>query len=279
MRRLFPLLLLLALPACGGGGEQPLRVAAPSASPAGGAPVLQLTGRCYGACAFVDPLGLPARVLYADGTVVAAEHTGPDPVATLRRGQADPARVRDLVALARRAGLDVGGESTLTYPDGPFFADGGGDVLTGRLDGRTTTVESPQSYDAALDGSSSDPEQRRLLRELAEALRALPAGEPYDADGVVLRAEPAGESASDGGAWTGPALADLPADGAARCAVLTGPEAARALEAVAQDGFPTVHTDGGRRWSVQARPVLPHERTCTDVAGTVAAADAGTARP
>jgi hypothetical protein len=299
LQALLATVLVTGLAACGDAAEPEQRLAQEPAVTAGGsaaarapgsAPLLQLTSRCYGMCAYVDPLGLPEVALYDDGTVVRAER--PDPMTPVRlvTGSTDPRTVERLVDLARAARL-VGGERTLlTFPEGPFFADGGAEVLTSRLDGETTTVESPQAYDAQHDDASSDPEQRRGLRELAGALRELEASTAYDETRAVLYAEALDDTGQEPRDWPGPALADLPAAQSfppaagerasqQRCAVLDGQDAEAALRATAQDAFPGAYRDGGVLWSVQVRLPLPHEEDCEAVADTVRAASAGTTPP
>ncbi len=231
-------------------------------------PLLQLAAVCYGACAFVDPLGLPDVILYGDGRVVRTSHALPDPRPTFRTGQVPADRVAELAAQARDAGLAGGIRTTLGFRQ-VSFADGGGDVLTSILDGKQTTVESPQSYDATLDSDSTDPAGRAALRALAEALRSLAAEAPYEDARVVLRATPSPYADGQPVPWTGPRLTDLPNDGSGRCIILEGEPARVTLAAVAQDAFPTVYAEGGREFRVAARPTLPHERTCAEVEETV----------
>ncbi len=279
MRRLAvpPALALLALTACGGAPDpvtlQPSAVAdcqdtASCSRFDPDVPVLRMSSVCYGACAYVTPLGLPDVVLYGDGRVVRSTHALPDPRPVLTTGQVPPGRVAELAVQARAAGLTGGQRTTLGFT-GISVADGGGDVLTAVLDGQQTTVESPQAYDASLDGSSSDPARRAALRTLGEALRGLAADTPYDDDRVVLRADPSPYQDSDAAAWTGPQLTGLPNDSSGRCNIVTGEAARVTLSAVSQDAFPTVHQEGDREFLVEARPALPHEQTCPDVAESV----------
>lgn len=235
-------------------------------APAGGAPLLALHQPCYGLCVASSPLGLPAVTVYANGRVVRSWRTGSSVRPTLTTGSVSPSEVARLALLARQAQLTGGGATTLGFRN-RVYADGGGDVLTARLSGRTTTVESPQAYDEAADTASTDPEQRRALRVLSEALQDLPTPDPYPASSVVVRAEP--RPGQVGRVWTGPALAGLPADADARCAVLSGEPAGQALEAVIEDAFPSSYSDAGRVWIVAARPALPHEQDCAAVAETV----------
>lgn len=246
------------------------------------APVLQVTSVCYGGCASVSVLGLPDAVLYGDGRVVRSTRQLPDPRPALTTGGVSTERVAELVALAEQGGLTGGGRSLLPRPEN--VADGGGDVLTARLGGEVTTVESPFAYDSPLgpgpepgsdEPGSDQTAQRTLLRRLAEALRGTSGTTPYPGDRVVLRAEPSPYETADAPAWTGPRLADLPVEDGARCAVLTGEPARGALAAVAQDAFPGVYTEGGGALLVQARPALPHEDTCADVAETVRTSTGG----
>ncbi len=278
----FPLAGLLTSTACGGSAGS---LSSAPTTPSGcddsacgrfdpAVPVLQLSSVCYGACAWTDPLGLPDVVVYGDGRVVRTSHAPPDPRPTFSTGQVPPDRVAGLAAQARGAGLSGGIRTTLEFRQ-VAFADGGGDVLSSRVDGKQTTVESPQSYDATLDADSTDPARRAALRDLAGALRALTAEAPYEDDRVVLRATPRPDGEGQAVPWTGPRLVDLPNDGNGRCVVLTGEPARATLAAVAQDAFPTVYQEAGREFRVEARPVLPHERTCAEVDETVRTNRAG----
>lgn len=270
--------LAVGLAACGGGASPSLSAptSTPTSSPSpavpfdAAAPVLALTSVCYGACGHVDPLGLPELAVYADGRVVRAEHQPPDPRSVLTQGSVDEAALQELLTLARAAGLDSGGEVELGFDDSIAIADGGGEVLTGRLDGATTTVESPHPYDAGLDAVSTDGDRRAALRELSTALRGLEVTQPYDPGAVVVQARPAGATAFEVEPWPGPPLAELPpADGDARCDVVRGASATQVLTVVSDDRFPSPYDDGGQVWTVAARPVLPHEQDCADVAATV----------
>lgn len=246
----------------------------PSPSPAvpadGDEPVLSLTSVCYGACGLVDPLGLPEVAVYADGRVIRAEHQPPDPRSALTQGSADEAALQELLSLARAADLDAGGAVELAFDDTMAFADGGGEVLTGRLGGTTTIIESPLAHDAGLDAVSTDPRRRAALRELSTALRSLRTTQPYRPDVVVVHARPTLATALDVEVRPGPELSGLPAaEGDARCAVVRGEQAEQALVAVADDAFASPYAEGEQVWTVAARPVLPHEQDCPDVAETV----------
>lgn len=257
------LLIPLLVTGCTQGSPAP-----PPSAPADGAPVLQLTSRCYGECSSVEPLGLPDVVVYADGVVVRVNRAVAAPTATLATGKVGDEELAELLDLARDADLEDGASETLGFRE-VGFADGSGDVLTARIGGGTTTVESPQSYDAQLDRYSTDPERREALRTLGRALRSLETSGPYAAPGLVVRATPRGPGAGDAARWPGPPLASLPEDGDGRCGVVSGVQAEEVQAAVADDGFPTAYADAGVAWLVEARPLLPHEDDCADVQQTV----------
>lgn len=273
------LLAAVALTAsgCSGAARVGPGDAAPSVSTSTGGtgPVaverVSLESVCYGACAYVTPSGLPDVSLDAvTGTVMSmrvdARGSTVFPI-TLLRGAATPQQVDDVLALVERAGLPA----DTSYPrmrDGVGAADGGGSILrVTSTDGTSGSVEAPHLYSSG-DDLYANQGRRLQLRSLRDALAALAGiGEPYQPLAHAVVAESLGPANGPSQvAWTGPDLAQLPeVVGGVGCAVLSDQELAAVDPTLRAADQPLVVTDGGRSWTVQLRPLLPHERTCADL--------------
>jgi hypothetical protein len=228
---------------------------------------------------------VPAFTLYGDGTVVvpgaqAAIYPGPALPAVFSR-QVDEDGVQALLERALDAGL--GREDLVLGDTGDVaIADASTAVFTLTVDGRTTTASAYAlglEEDEAFPGLPEDQARtRRALARLAADLGDLRwlhdgsvAGEePWDGEAARLlvrpyRGDP--ELPQPLVAWPlDVRLADAGEpvgwDPEARCVVVDG-DAWRRLLAEARDATAlTPWRDGGRRWSIAIRPLLPDEPGC-----------------
>ena len=259
-------------------------------------PMLELIDICYGACGAVAPGSLPTVVVYPDGTIVRSGYVtaGGDPQRALAGydGRLDDATLAALVAEARAADLALGGVGVNGTTQGT--ADGGGTRFVARLDGMETAFEVPfllpgdgSDPEAADPQGGGDPEQRAALTTVADHLRSLGtqvAVSPRRGARWAVLAAPATDRSPDA-AWSTPDPAGLDqppglvsdasgpggeAGSPLRCGLLDAGDDRIAELAGAADGWLTARV-AGTVWALGARPLLPHEHTCTDVAASVAA--------
>ena len=260
-------------------------------------PLLELVDVCYGGCGAVAPGSLPTVVVYPDGTIVRSGYqsvTG-DPQRALAgyEGRLDDATLASLVAEARAADLALGGVGVNGSVGGS--ADGGGTRFVARLDGMQTSFEVPglgsaSDEAAGTDGGTGDVVQRGALAVVADHLRALGtqvAATPRRGARWVVVAAPADPATSTGSstvAWSSPDPASLdapaglvseaPALGLVtatplRCGLLEVGDGRVDELSTAPAGWLRARV-GGALWVLGARPLLPHEHTCADVAASVA---------
>lgn len=249
---------------------------APLVADSGPDPILMMRRTCYGACAYAEPLDIPAVAIYRDGTVVAATRTqGENPrwVLTGTAARLSPTELERLLAQAAEAGLDAGGVHAAGDTTGTV--DGGGTVFVAHLRGVDTVIEAPWLWSEEEAGRhGGDPRQRRALFTLSGIMDAL-------AKRATTAVEPEGYVVvGDKGVidytvvrppWPGRPLDSLLSDSlnGRRCGVVRGADIGRVAAVVDATGFGALVEDRGAKWQLTGRPLLPHEHTCADVATTM----------
>lgn len=245
--------LTLGAAACGG-------TSAPSAAsstatggedmPSGGGELV-LRVRDGGGFVPTSSAAVPRLSLYGDGALVTSpsetRYGLPDPqVAHLSR-----AEVRSVVRAAEQAGLPHAGTLGPTPPaDGP--------TRSYEMDGRTTTTIAPALRDCTEQQALCALDKRLgTLAEHGTAYR-------YTAVAAVFHETGKGRSL---GAMTWP-LRDLSRAGeptrAGQCLLIKGQDLTR-VKAAARTASSGAWTDGAATYQVTLRPLLPGEKSCTDV--------------
>jgi hypothetical protein len=199
----------------------------------------------------------PDFSLYADGRAIVPERSGTSP--SFREYRLTPAALRRVVEEAEGIGLDRPRR---------HVASGVADAFTLSISfGRAET-----SIDLYGDGES-DP-AARFARERLTPDR-WPAGDqavpvrPYEPErlAVMARVSDRADGGRTSARWPfGPIGQGTPVLGA-QCTVIGGPDARRATRLLPGDR-PDARRwiSGGRTYAVRARPLLPDERTCADLA-------------
>jgi hypothetical protein len=228
---------------------------------------------------------LPIVTIYGDGRAILQ-----GPVPAIYPGPALPnvqvinisaADVDKLVARATGAGVgtakDLGQPPVADAPSTRFTVDTEG--------GPATTEVYALSESGADTGSGLSADQvaaRNKLRDLVTAVNDLPgtlgikAGseQPYEPAALAAIATPyvAPDPATVGKeqpavAWPGPALPGTAVGKGLEtgCVTVTGADTAKVLAAADKANAATPWTSGGRKWTVNLRPLLPDETGCADL--------------
>ncbi|MEP7054305.1 MAG: hypothetical protein ABI912_03570 [Actinomycetota bacterium] len=240
-------------------------------------PILALEYDCYGACVYLWPLGLSEVAVYADGSVAIARDGPPEATATSGAIRTYSLKLTDKeVESLRTAAHDVGLQGGGVHAAGTTAntADGGGSIFFGRDGGLVTVIEAPFLWDGE-DFSHGDRKQRAALLSFQKQLASLEKrsdAKPVAPDGYVALigpAEDAGIGRTDPKPWPGPnALASYQdVVGSRRCAVIPAADATPAMvDALTTLTYGATYTSQGATWSVEGRPLMPHQKTCADVA-------------
>ncbi|MET0425363.1 MAG: hypothetical protein ABW046_15880 [Actinoplanes sp.] len=274
---------LFLLSAC----AQPGNVA-DAASPTAPAPAagdLVLRADSFGG--FVPPEqvvgAIPSVSVYGDGRVITegpvpAIYPGPA-LPNLQVQQITPELVRQLVQEGQTAGVRTGADFGR-----PNVADAPSTRVT------VLTGNGPQSVtvEALNEGRPDDPmltpDQQTARTKLAayvKKLQDLPTAEgmphpkPYEAQQVAVLARPWSKPGNDlprpdTKAWPGPALPGpvLNQNIGIGCVLVSGAEQATVLTAAAKANALTSWTQGGQKWAITFRPLLPDEKNgCAVVKG------------
>lgn len=284
MRRLYVLLPLLALVACGDGTTVTPRsdgTTPPAHQYAADAPVLRVS-YSGGLVPAIHRSALPAWVLYGDGRVITQ-----GPVPAIYPGSALPnvrvtrvsrATIDRIAAAAREAGVD-GVERDYGTPP---IADGATTdfVLS---DAGGTVRRSVYALSEGADGAHLTDAQRAARKRLIELYDHLtdlngwlgagtaPVDEDYVPAAVAVLARPYSATGEPGItvqelAWRGadPAAGPRTA-GEATCTVAAGPTLDTVLPDLRRANTLTRWTFGGRAYAFVLRPLLPDEKTCEDL--------------
>jgi hypothetical protein len=228
---------------------------------------------------------LPIVTIYGDGRAIFQ-----GPVPAIYPGPALPnvqvinisaADVDKLVARAADAGVgtaeDLGQPPIADAPSTRFTVDTEGGPVTTEV---YALSESGTDTDSGL--SADQVAARTKLRELLTAVSDLPgtlglkAGseQPYKPAALAAIATPyvAPDRATVGQeqpevAWPGPALPGTPAGKGLEtgCVTVSGADTAKVLAAADKANAATPWTSGGRKWTVNLRPLLPDETGCADL--------------
>ncbi len=266
-----PVVAVLVLTACAGGGGDAATPSPTAPLPSGLVLQVEHTG------GFTTPQELASRLpvvsVYGDGRVLTQGpqiEIWPSPAwPNVQEHRVDEATVRDLVDRAVAAGVTETGDL-----GAPPLADATTTRFT-LVTAEGTAVREVYALAETPDDSVT-PEQadaRGRLQDLVADLTGQTApGEPYVPQSVaaVVQPHPGGdpELPQPDAAWPGPELPGTPLGVGLTCVSATGQQAADVLAAAesANALTPWVTADGSR-WSVAFRPVLPHETGCTDLAG------------
>jgi hypothetical protein len=271
------LALLLVLAACASGGsdaEEPPRSAGPYAPD-------DLVLRVEYTGGFLAPQLLAGRLplvsVYGDGRVVsegpvAAIYPGPA-LPNLQVRRIDAAQVQSLVDRAIDAGVgettDLGTPPMADAPSTRFTVSTGLETLT-----REAYALSEHPTGVTEEQAAARAELAAFLGELTDLATGAsqsyaPAAVAALATGYVPAEDPA--LVQPDVRWPGPALPGEPLGPGLglSCDVATGDQAAAVLEAAGSaDLLAPWLGDGGARWSLLLRPLLPDEAGCADLQGS-----------
>jgi hypothetical protein len=212
---------------------------------------------------------IPSVTVLGDGSVitpgaVAAIYPGPA-IAPLLVGHISPARIRQLVADARRLGLLAG---TLDFGRSGI-ADAG--TTTVRIGDGTRVVAVQSAYALGYDTSDvglTAPQRaaRRALQSFVNELHSLPAGERAFSPQAVAVFTFTGAIPSPAQPAQRWPIATLPAPGGRSevgCVVVKGAEVVPLLAVLAQANENTPWRVGARTMSLGFRPLVPGDAGCT----------------
>jgi hypothetical protein len=222
---------------------------------------------------FVTPLvavrQIPRVTVLGDGSVitpgaVAAIYPGPA-IAPLLEGHISPARIRQLVADARRLGL-LGGPLDFGRPGVSDLA-----TTTVRIGDGTRVVAVQSAYALGFDTPGTGltgPQRaaRRALQSFVNELESLPAGDRTfspPAVAVFTLTGPFGSPAQTPRRWP---IATLPAPAGSAplgCVVVKGAEVATLLGALAHANENTPWQVGTHTLSLGFRPLVTRDAGCT----------------
>lgn len=228
-----------------------------------------------------DFRSLPAVSLYGDGRVVLpdpeiAVYPGPA-LPSAQLGQVEPEQVLQLVDDGRAALEDGGDYGRPPIADAPTTV-----VVVGA--GKQRELATAEALSVGLDGLDPSrgltPAQQAARERLSAYVQQVQqaAGSvdtvPYEPEGLAVLALPYGDVPALEGlepeeqAWPGPPLAGggNGTPDPSRCVIVTE-ELDAVLEAAEDATQETVWLDGGERWRLVFRPLLPSEATCDDVLG------------
>jgi hypothetical protein len=235
---------------------------------------------------FVTPAmvatALPMLSVYADGRVISEgpttkQYPGPA-LPNLRVHYVEASDVDQLVERARSAGVQNGVDLGQ-----PGIADAQTTRFTLLTEQGLQTVEAYALVEAegSQDGLTADQvRDRRLLSELVTALQDLKATlgpgrvkEPFDYTPFEVAAVAMPWQQSEGDppqtekAWPGPALPGTPLGTSQDmgCVTASALAATDVVKAAKDATIITPWTSGGKKYTVQIRPLLPDEHTCGDL--------------
>jgi hypothetical protein len=265
----------------------PRETASPSAP---SAPADELVIEVTHTGGFLTPELLAARLplvsIHADGRVITpgpqiAIHP-PPALPALQVQHVDRDAVPVLVDRALRAGVgeetDLGRPPVADLPSTRFTVRTPDEILVREVYALGAETPSGPGSGLTADQLAARVELQTLVRELAEPASVLPddaVGEqevyvPEAVAGVVTEwRDPGNDPAPRPVPWPGPPLPGEPFEPrlGLSCVLATGEQAGAVLDAAgtADTTTPWVSEDD-RRWSVLLRPLLPHEKDCTDLA-------------
>lgn len=242
-------------------------------------PTLELLSQCYADCPTVDAWAAPLLAVYPSGRVVGTRFPdGKVSSSQYVEGMIDSARVQTLLSQARAAGVEGGQRSVVGTARGA--TGGSASVFVTRVSGVSTAVAAPFLTITDPPAGSDEPRaQRDKLRDLRRALVALlddPVMQPVRPDAWGIRSLPSPQGAPtadlpvDLPVWPA-AISFLPADttlpDGVLCTMLVGQPVLddhETLRRAANES--SAFSMDGEKWSVGARPMLPHERSCAAAA-------------
>lgn len=246
-------------------------------------PILAAMPICYGACAGSWPEDLPEVAVYADGTVFTASVADASPESlSITRFELAASEQVALIEAAGTAGLHAGGlringatQWSLGGGSHVAVADGSAALFFTRVGAAATILEAPLLDMTDADRGGNDVRQRTALRDLLRRLRALathPDAKRVANPGYVVLADAGSAPGEDRSPvpWDGQSIAEYDDKiGNRACGLIEEGGASesqrRRLAGGALDGR-GIYTGSGQTWTVHVRPLLPHERSCSDVA-------------
>ncbi|MGY2084643.1 hypothetical protein [Blastococcus sp. SYSU DS0539] len=226
---------------------------------------------------------VPTVTVYSDGRVIT---DGPVPaiwpapaLPDLQQYLLDDGGTRELVDRALAAGVAETGDL-----GAPPVADVTSTRFVLRTDGETVTrdayalgIGSPPGADGRYGLTEEQIAARQRLLALVDELRdpatvlgadRVTGPEPYRPEAVAALVTPyvEVEPVQPEHPWPGPELPGEPVAPGVACVTAEGAAAQAVLDAAASAGSATPWTSrDGSRWSVQLRPLLPHESGCADL--------------
>ncbi len=242
-------------------------------------PALELISQCYADCPTADAWAAPLVAIYPSGRVVGTRYAdGTASSAEYVEGSIDVPQVQALLSQARAAGVEGGQRFVVGTAQGS--TGGSASVFVARNSGVATSVAAPFLTVADPPAGSDEPQaQRDKLRDLRRALVAVlddAAMQPVRPDAWGIQPIPSPQPSTPSAPpeqrpnWA-TAIAFLPADttllDGLLCTMLVGQPVIDNHDTLRRAATESsAFTFEGEAWTVAARPMLPHERSCAAVA-------------
>jgi hypothetical protein len=245
----------------------------PAATSSTDEPLFTLTSLCYGTCFRARPPGLPAIVVYDNGTVFVSDLTQES--LAVRQGVATNAEVQTL----RQALTALGAANGDAVFAGCQVSEGE-DLIVSRSSGQRSTITTWMFFDPVTcqPGTPDDVSRLQRLNKLREILMKIRdnASTPAKPTWALLAQTPREFEKGDAPTWPGVDPAGLPATGpfSERCVLMSPSEFTSVADLLTKTPrtsevlFAHRFLVDGVRWRIWGRPLLPHERTCDDIRNT-----------